>query len=307
VAIQEFIIGPQNYFAEGYFDGDYTEPNVSRTSVLCDADRLVGFEFLAGFYFEEGFIEDGVFGVNSIIFTLTADAMIVQEATVGLQGYYSEGYYATGYYEQRGSQFFLTAELEIVGEDVFATGTWISEATMAITVAKTANAESIMAVEFVQTALGARDRDIDLFAFSDAAIAVEISVTRTTNIELSLVFDIATDGRRFRDVAAAEESLFDFDAVIERSREFNIETQAAFSFDVVGTRIRFNDSNLISATELSAIISHIEGADIVVNGFASLSAELSNVTKETVAVLQTTSTMTVAGGFTFEFSNHITR
>jgi hypothetical protein len=152
-----------------------------------------------------------------------------------------------------------------------------------------------MAVAFVQTALGARDRDIDLFAFSDAAIAVEISVTRTTNIELSSVFDIATDGRRFRDAAAAEESQFDFDTVIERSREFQSETQAAFSFDISDTKLRPFASNLTSTTEFSAIISHIEGTDIVVNGFASLSAELDGI-KTTVAALQTTGTVFFNGG-----------
>jgi hypothetical protein len=305
VAIKEFIIEPQNYFEPGYFDGDYTEPNITRARLICDADRTVGFQFLAGFYFEEGFIEDGAFGVNSVISTLTADAMIVQEATVGLQGYYSEGYYATGYYESRGSQFSLTAELEIVGEDVFATGNFASEATMAITVSKTVSAESIMTVEFVQVAFGARERDIDLFAFSDAAIAVVISVTRTTNIELSSVFDIATDGRRFRDITAAEDALFDFNAIVERSREFNIETQAAFSFDVVGTRIRFNNSNLTSATTLSAIISHIEGTDIVVNGFASLSAELTIVTKETAVALQSTASINVIIGIRKQFNSSI--
>jgi len=306
VAIKEFIIVPQNYFEPGYFNGDYTEPNVSRTTFTCEGDRLVGFQFLAGFYFEDGFIEDEAFGVNSVIFTLTADAMIVQVATVSLQGYYSQDYFVNGYYEQRGSQFFLTAELEIVGEDVFATGSWTNQAAMAITAAKTVSATSNMSVTFVQTALGSRDRDIDLFAFSNAAIAIQITVTRTTNIAVSSVFDIATDGRRFRDVAAAEDVLFDFDAIIERSREFNIETQAAFSFNVLSTRIRFNNSNLISATELLAIISHIEGADIVTNGFASLSAVLTNVRKEFGGSLVSQSSVYANGGLKLESSSALT-
>jgi hypothetical protein len=305
VAIKEFIIGPQNYFEEGYFGGDYTESNVSRGFLECDIDNIKGGRVVTGEYYLDNYIDGTYYHNNSMGFTMAVDAMIVQDATVGLQGYYSEGYYANGYYQSRGSQFFLTAELEIVGEDVFATGNFVSEATMSITVSKTASAESIMAVEFVQVAFGARDRDIDLFAFSEAAISIQIEVTRTTNIAVTAVFDIATDGRRFRDIIAAEESQFDFDAVIERSREFQSETQAAFSFDIIDTKFRPFASDITSSTELAAIISHIEGADIVVNGFADLTAELTNVTKETTAALQSTLSQSTVVGFVKSFNSNI--
>jgi hypothetical protein len=323
VAIKDFSSGPQNYFEPGYFNGDYTEPNVSRASLLCDADRTVGFQvlagfyfeegyfdgdytapnitraglicdadrtvsfqFLAGFYFEEGFIEDGAFGVNSVISTLTADAMIVQEATVGLQGYYSEGYYATGYYESRGSQFVLTAELEKVGQTVEVEAAFSTQFSQVALAGKSVEITLALSSEFTQTTVGSRSKDIDLFAFSEAAIAIQVDIIKDNNASLSSVFDIATDGRRFRDVAAAEDSQFDFDAIIERSRAFNIETQAAFSISADNDKIKDAESSIQSTASLTAIISHIEGADIVLNNFGTLTCQIDDRVRDQSVSMQ---------------------
>lgn len=270
MAIKEFIIGPQNYFEEGYFDGDYTLPNVSKFYLQCDIDNIKGGRVVTGEYFLDNYIDGTYWHNNSIKFELLADAMIVQEATVSLQDYYVEGYYEPGYYKTQGSNFTLTAELTRTGEDVFATGAWTTSATMDITAVKIVDAVSSMAVEFTVTAYGARDRDIDLFAFSEAAIAVQVEVIRDLNISATAVFSIATDGRRFRDIAAAETSLFSFDVVNSRSRAFTIETQAAFSLASSYTNYRPFAADITSTTIVSATISHIEGADLIVNGFATL-------------------------------------
>ena len=103
----------------------------------------------------------------------------------------------------------------------------------------------------------------DMFAFTEAALAAAVDRIRDNNISVTAVFDIATDGRAFRDLAAAPTSLFDFDVVNERSREFNLETQAAFSLAADNTRLKLFSSDLTTTSEIFCVISHIEGADIV--------------------------------------------
>jgi len=103
----------------------------------------------------------------------------------------------------------------------------------------------------------------DMFAFAEAALAAAVDRIRDNNIAATAVFDIATDGRVFRDLAAAPTSLFDFDVVNERSREFNLDAQAAFSLAADNTRLKLFGSDLTTTSEIFCVISHIEGADIV--------------------------------------------
>ena len=57
MAIQEFIIGPQNYFEQGYFDGDYTLPNVSKSYLQCDIDNIKGGRVVTGEYYLDNYID----------------------------------------------------------------------------------------------------------------------------------------------------------------------------------------------------------------------------------------------------------
>jgi hypothetical protein len=206
------------------------------------------------------------------------------------------------------SEFAVAAAVQTVKESSVSLA---SEFTQSVTVNKIVNFASSMSSEFAQSTIAQRTKDIDLFAFTDAAIAVEVSVIRSTNVALSSVFDISTDGRRFRDLSAEEAAVFNCEAVTERSRAFIIETQAAFSFDAVvgvikgaeatvsaesqttvnSNRVRYADSSQSSEFALSAIISHIEGADIVADGFASMTlvAEKTAVGASTINTAATVS------------------
>jgi hypothetical protein len=287
VAIQEFIIGPQNYFEEGYFSGDYTESNVSRAFLECDIDNIKGGRVVTGEYYLDNYIDGTYYHNNSMGFTMAVDAMIVQEATVSLQSYYTEGYYATGYYESRGSQFVLTAELESVGQTVEAIGSWSSQFDIVGQSSRTLQTSASLTLEFTQTVIGSRSKDIDLFAFSEAAIAVEISVLRNSNISVTAVFDIATDGRRFRDLSSAEDSQFDFAVVNGRSREFNIETQAAFSFESSADRSRLTQIQLTAfASQLTLGILPV----LAIGSFTATTAVSANARKFTGIISNITAT-----------------
>ena len=293
MAIQEFIIGPQNYFEAGYFDGDYTLPNVSKSFLECDIDKIRSGRVVTGEYFLDNYIDGTYYHNNSMSFNMVADAMIVQVASVSLQGYYVEGYYEPGYYQSRGSFFVLTAELTPTAQTIEAVGNWTSAFTQTAQVGKVQFASASISAAFTQTTAFDKLRGIILSAFSQAAIAIEVSRIRDNNAEVSSVFSVATDGRRFRDLASAEDSLFTFSVVNQRSRAFTIETQTAFSLTGVNSRTRQTPVSLTSTATLACTISHIEGADIIVNGFAALSAIPDNRTRDMSVSMSSSSSLTV--------------
>jgi hypothetical protein len=169
-----------------------------------------------------------------------------------------------------------------------------AESTVSCDIGVIRSAASEMTVVSEVTVTISHIEGADLFAFTEAALAIEVQRIRDVNVEVTTVFDIATDGRLFRDITVAKQSLFDINVVNERSREFDMETQAAFSFvidigtvkqgsgDFVvdtqasadGVAIRDIAVQLDSETGLTATISHILGADIIADGFADLTVDV---------------------------------
>jgi hypothetical protein len=292
MAIKEFIIGPQNYFEEGYFDGDYTQPNVSKSFLECDIDNIKGGRVVTGLYYEDDYIDGTYWHDNSIRATLTAEILVVQEASVSLQGYYNEGYYDAGYYEERGSVFVLSATLEKVGVIAEASATLESSSNFIANAGKQVDVDATLSVEFNQTASPQKLKETILFAFNEAAIAIQINVLADANIELSTQFNVATDVSRIRNIDSSEDAIFDIDVINERSRAFDINTQTAFSFIVTEDRFRLTTADLTSTATLTATISHIEGADIVIEGFGTLSCQIDDRTRSMSsamsAVIETT-------------------
>ena len=197
------------------------------------------------YYIEEGYLEPKYY-------------VYIALGNVAMGPYIDEGYIEANYYEDYSAAGSLTCTAQVVvGQEVIANGSFSSSTTMSAAVSKLVDASAAFTSAFTQSAIGLRDRDIDLFAFSDAAIAVQVEVTRTTNVELSTVFSIAIDGSRVRYIDAAEESLFNFDAVVERSlRGFQSQTQAAFSLSAEANP---NTKQLIATTPMVATLAAIGG------------------------------------------------
>lgn len=208
------------------------------------------------------------------------------------QGYYT---YIADVALELQNNFDVTASAEIItsGVTVEASGGWSSAAGLVASVGKITNAESTMTAEFTQVAYGARERDIDLFAFSEAAIAIQVEVIRDLNIAATAVFDIATDGRVYRDLAAEANSIVDFAVDAERSRAFQMETQAAFSIAAELGTVKEGNLTLSTTASLTATISHIEGVDIVLEGFAEVSATADKI-KNVNAALTTAASLTAS-------------
>jgi len=283
MAIKEFVIGPQNYFEEGYFSGDYTEPNVSRAFLECDIDLVKGGRFITGEYYLGDYIDGTYYHNNSIQSFLTADAMVVQEASVGLGSYFVEGYYQTGYYEQRGSQFSLTAELEKVGQTVEANGTWETEFTFAAAVTRIQNVELILTSMSTVDTVGVKTVDVNSIQeseFAHAATATriidfvisagalftpDVSVNVTVNpfAFIEAGFTISSSPVANRSISETLENIANLDAQAARFVGYESIQQVQADLASTATRIRSFDSQQSTSTSLTAVISHIEGADII--------------------------------------------
>jgi hypothetical protein len=115
-------------------------------------------------------------------------------------------------------------------------------------VAKIANASSQLSATFTQTATISHIEGADLFAFTNASIAVQVSRLRDNNIAVSAVFSIAVDGIRIRLSAGDESALFSFTAntVLARSRDYASSQSAAFSLAVDAVKTARASSSLSS-------------------------------------------------------------
>jgi len=285
------------------------------------------------FYFESGYVEAKYF-------------VYVANATAGFSPYFVEGYLPNDFFEDRGAFASLYCDAEIVIGMLLEAQAYISSlATVSANVNKVTDTAAALNSEFTQTAIGTRGKDIDLFALSDAAIAVAVSRIRDNNISTSAVFDIATDFVVERSADADVDAVFS--AIINglRSRDTNIETQAAFSFDATinvikgvdsttsvqstvsivaerfrdinssqnsefaqttfGDRIRFGTVALSAASTVTATVRKIRDAHLTGTGVAEIVCDAVKTTSTQVA-LASAFTQQSAGGFTFEYSATLT-
>lgn len=236
------------------------------------------------FYFEQGYLAAGYFTVIR-----EAEANITSAFTPSFTVNIADttGYYIPDYIQE---DYFLGG---VVQE---ADAILNSEFQQSATVGAIRTTDSQMSAQFTSTATISHIEGADLFAFAEAQLAAAVEAIRDYNIASSAQFDIATDGRVFRDVESAEFSLFDLAVEAKRSRDADLNAEAAFSLSCVplripanteadasvvvtataniqGDRVRFSDATVEAQSELTALISHIEGADILLLPFAELSVD----------------------------------
>lgn len=288
MAIKEFIIGPQNYWEEGYFNGDYTLPNVAKFYLQCDIDNVKGGRVVTGLYYEDNYIDGTYWHDNTIRAAFSATANKIKDAQVQATGYFVEGYYATGYVEQ-GIASVLTATASVLIGTSAAISAQASTSTQA---GKQVDSQTAMAAVFSQTAIGSRTSDIDLYAFSQGGLTSDVNAIRAYQLDALSSFNIATDYIRQRNTNSDAAAEFTQSIVFERNRDNASATQVAFSFSVSETLFKEYSSNLqsqsstntevsiyraVDATlsaqsQISCQISHIHGADIQASNFAQLAS-----------------------------------
>lgn len=143
------------------------------------------------------------------------------------QLYYESGYVVDGYY-------VYTADAESAQSSAFAV-------TAVIGVIKNGAAE--MTSTFTQTSTISHIYGADLFAFTEAALAVEVSRIRDNNIAVSAAFTIATDA--------------------SRTRTYSSEDSAAFDLVAINLRVRFEEAAVSAAFSMSAAVDIIPGGTLV--------------------------------------------
>jgi hypothetical protein len=206
------------------------------------------------------------------------------------------------------SQFTQTATIShIEGADLFA----FSEAELAAIAARIRffNLETLSAFD-IATDYGLIKQGASTEA-ADFALAISAELSRGFDIDMSAAFSLTADVNIFRPLAAdlaAEsntsiqaEKTTDSSAAV--SDQFSQTADAAkitdilslfeeeFQTDITAERIRGLDSAVSAATEFSAVISHIHGADLIVNGFATVTADVT-VDYSGAAALENVSTVT---------------
>ena len=144
-----------------------------------------------------------------------------------------------------------------------------NEATMSVTVGVIKNAGSAVNSEFTQTAQAVKlvEGNInlnceftqtatishiegsDMFAFTEAQIAVQVDRIRDTNIEVSDVFSIATDVVRYRDIAS--DSVSESTITIGNQRILNFQSAVQGAFSISADVIRFRRSPVALSSTVS--------------------------------------------------------
>ena len=168
-------------------------------------------------------------------------------------GYIDDGYYVAEY---EGSATLLVNSNAVVISGKIKQGsiTLLVDSLVTAKAGKLLEGSVVLTSEFIQTATISHIHGADLFALSDALLALAADRVRDNNVEVTSVFDIAVDYLRFVSALSEASAEFNLFSDIERSRDFIIETQAAFSL----------------AIEVTKII----GFDAVFNNQATLTAEV---------------------------------
>lgn len=230
-----------NYVEADYLNGIPYDPSQS-SQIVDDPEYL---------YFEAGYIDDGYLTTQNpneyFLDGYIDDGYLV---TQNPGEYYLDGYIDDGYFEsikeascQVLSYVSVYALLEKVqGEVKEFDAALVGEFAQACQGGVIFDVSADMSAEFTSTTVLSNIYGADLFAFTDALLEAQVSVIRDNNVEVSSVFDVATDFVRYRDDSVDAAALFD--AIINglRSRDTTMETQAAFSLTCTAERFVGFDS-----------------------------------------------------------------
>ena len=209
-------------------------------------------------YFESGYLEASYFGTLAIAssgVSFTA-GLNVQGDIASTTGYYIPDYIAVDYFFG-----FVSASAAITSS--FASVSVVN---------KTTSANAVFTAAFTQTATISHIEGADLFAFSNAAIAVQVSRIRDNNIAVSAVFSIAVDGIRIKSSSGDDFAEFSFTAntVLARSRDYASSQSAAFSLAVDSVKTARASSSQSSQFTQTAQPGKTAVANASLESFASI-------------------------------------
>jgi hypothetical protein len=174
----------------------------------------------------------------------------------------------------------LNSELSVTATQTAAaklisslTGAFTSQVEQTASAVKTSDIESDIASAFAVTCAISHIEGADIVAEGFATLTVVVEAGKFGASNQSAAFTQTADAARFRGIDSGLSSQFDLSAgineIVQLASAVNANT--AVSADVAKTVSVFADQSAVFA--VTATISHIEGADIVAEGFATLVAE----------------------------------
>lgn len=165
---------------------------------------------------------------------------------------------------------------EIAGGTVVeASGSWSSAASVTVSANKIIQGQSALVSAFIQTVTISHIEGADLVAFSNANIAIQITVIRQANVQLTSVFSAAIDAVRGIYISAQADST---------------ATTVA-----VGQRVRFTEAAFIAAFSPTMTVNAVKNTFAVLDSQATMSVAASKLTG-VIASLSSASTLVAQGG-----------
>jgi hypothetical protein len=134
----------------------------------------------------------------------------------------------------------------------------------------------------------------DMFAFSDANLAIEVSRIRDNNIEASSAFSIAASGVRTLTIAANAPSVASLSTDNLRVRYLEAAVNAAFSLISTAGLIKAVSSSLSSISSVNADLTRVRTVASAMNAVASLNASAVRIRTSAVALSSTVSSNILA-------------
>ena len=218
-------------------------------------------------YIEEGYIDASYYG-------------IVAEAGANLTGAFTPSFTvdiadATGYYipDYIDANYFEAAVTGTVKE--FDAALELAT-TVVASVGVVYNATATISAVFSQTTIGSRDRDIDMFAFSNAALTAQVSLLLDYQLSVNSIFNVATDFVRYRTGSATADSNFAVISEANRSRDFNLQIEAAVSLEAQANVVNVASAALNTQSSLTVATNNtvLTNADLTAQFTVDCDAEL---------------------------------
>jgi hypothetical protein len=220
--------------------------------------------------------------------------------------YYESGYIDESYFvyvadaeSLVSSSFVQSCEITKVvstGVTINASGDWNGVDSLTAIISKIVSLSSGLVFQFSQTVTISNLKGADLFAFGEAAIAIQVSVIRTTNIQVTGAYTVTANAERTRYISGSIDSIVNFSASALRTRNLEAAHSAAFSLtaDAFKTRFIQVNANLSSVLILELSSSVLKKSEVSLSSVASLSNTITKL-KGTSASITSTSSISFTG------------
>ena len=240
-------------------------------------------------YYEIGYIQDGYYETIVVSDAITLSGAFSPSFTVDIAddtGYYIPDYIETGYYaipiQEADASISSSSTITIDGTKVSFLGanntpageTYEATFAFSIVYGNIVSSDAItLDAEFSNTTTNSRIRDVEVTITDAFSPSININVEAVAQSSINVSFAMTSDAARTRLVDVTLANIINQSLQGDRIRFVDSTFNSTSSLAVDATRIKYFSSTQDLQTSLTATISHIEGADLTVSPFATLSVD----------------------------------